>query len=204
MRVFCNLCFLVLASTAIALDDNRLETWVSPNRRYAVKETFYGEGYRVLGVFVNLATGGTATIYPPPSSDPGAGNSYRGTRSIAAIWSPDSHYVALSTDRSKYCGDACLYRVEHGKISEIELPPNMEAENFLSKHAKKHFGHLSFHDIQAARWLNNSQVEFVSETEAVPLDDTGNESVEQHFIIEISRGKAKIIKSYGKKGLSDD
>ena len=197
MRVFGSLCLLALTPTAVALDDNHPQTWVSPNHKYAVKEAFYGEGYRVIGVFVNLATGRAATIYPPASygSDP----YNRGSRSIDAIWSPDSHYVVLSTDRSKYCGDSCLFRVARGRISEIPLPPNMEASNFLSHHAKEHLGHLSFHSIQAVRWLSNARIEFVSETEAVPLDEGDNESVEQHFVIQIAHGKARIVKTYAKK-----
>ncbi len=189
MYLTCNIAFsLLIVSAAIALDDNNSEKWPSPNQKYAVRETFYGEGKRVIGVFVNLPTGKTAVIYPS------------GARSLSALWSSDSHYVALNADRSKYRGDAKLFRVEHGKISEIELPPNMDASNFLSAHAKEHLGHFSFEAIHAERWIANNQIEFVSETEAVFLNGAGTESVSQHFIVEISKGEAKIIKTYAEKG----
>jgi len=66
MRIFISLCLMALASKAIALDDNRPETWVSPNRKYAVREAFYGEGKRVIGIFVWLR----AREFPEPDAFP--------------------------------------------------------------------------------------------------------------------------------------
>src|SRR5436190_23989171 len=104
---------LLIALTSLALDNNNPEKWISPNKKYAVKEAFYGEGKRVIAVFVNLPTGHSAVI------DAG------GSRGSSALWSSDSHYVAFSFERSHNWGDAVLFRVEHGRISKIELPPDM-------------------------------------------------------------------------------
>src|SRR5205809_5949203 len=76
--------YLLMASAALALRNNEPETWPSPNGKYAIKETFYGEGKLVRGIFVHTVTDRTAVIYPG------------GARSLSAVWSPDSHYIALN------------------------------------------------------------------------------------------------------------
>jgi hypothetical protein len=179
--------YLLMASAAPALRNNEPETWPSPNGKYAIKETFYGEGKLVRGIFVHTVTDRTAVIYPG------------GARSLSALWSPDSHYVALDADRTKYRGEVKLFRVVHGKIAEIALPPNMDARNYLSADTKKHLGSLAFEGMSATRWIDNSKIEIVSETAASRLDSSKGEDVAQHFIIELSRGEAKIIKMYTKK-----
>ena len=108
--------YLLMASAAPALRNNEPETWPSPNGKYTIKETFYGEGKLVRSIFVHLATGQSATIYPG------------GARTTSVLWSPDSHYVALTADRTKYRCEVKLFRVENGKISEIALPPKMDAK----------------------------------------------------------------------------
>ena len=189
MRVFIAMSmYLLTLATATALDNNQPETWRSPNGKYAIKEMFYGEGKLVRGIFAHIATGGAATIYPG------------GARSLSALWSPDSHYVALDADRTKYRGEVKLFRVEHGKIAEIALPPNMDARNYLSADAKEHLGSLAFEGMRAKRWIDNSKIEIVSETAASRLESSKGEDVAQHFIIELSRGEAKIIKTYAEKG----
>jgi hypothetical protein len=179
--------YLLMASAAPALRNNEPETWPSPNGKYAIKETFYGEGKLVRGIFVHTVTDRTAVIYPG------------GARSLSAVWSPDSHYVALNADRTKYRGETKLFRIEHGKISEIALPPKMDAKNYLSAEAQEHLGSLSFEGMGARRWLSNTQIEIVSETLANFLGEARGEAVSQHFIVEISRGEAKIIKTYAEK-----
>src|SRR6266700_2137011 len=63
MRFISNtLVFLLSVSTALSLNNNNPETWHSPNKKYAVKESFYGEGKRVIAVFVNLSTGRSVVI----------------------------------------------------------------------------------------------------------------------------------------------
>jgi hypothetical protein len=180
--------YLLTLTGATALDDNRPETWLSPNRKYGIKETFYGEGKLVRGIFVHAPTGNSTTIY------------LGGARTLSALWSPDSHYVALTADRTKYRCEVKLFRVEHGEITEIALPPNMNASKYLSADAREHLGHLSFEGMNAKRWLSNTQIEIVSETEANFLDGNRSEVVSQHFIVEISRGEARIVKTYAEKG----
>jgi hypothetical protein len=158
-----------------------------PNRKYAIKESFYGEGKLVRSIFVHLATGQSATIYPG------------GARSTSVLWSPDSHYVALTADRTKYRCEVKLFRVRRGKISEIALPPNIEARYYLPAEAQKHLGSLSFEGIHVKRWLSNTQIEIISETEKNFVGENRGEDVSQHFIIEISRGEARIINTYSDK-----
>jgi hypothetical protein len=188
MRAFIviNMYLLTLATVA-ALENNQPEAWRSPNGQYALKEMFYGEGKLVRGIFAHIATGATATIYSG------------GARSLSALWSPDSNYVALGADRTKYRGEVKLFRVEHGKIAEIALPPNMDARNYLSADTKEHLGSLSFERMRATRWIDNSKIEIVSETLANLLESRKGEYVAQHFIIEVSRGEAKVIKTYADK-----
>jgi len=89
MRFISNiLVFLLSVSMALALTNNNPETWHSPNKKYAVKESFYGEGKRVVAVFVNLSTGRSVVI------------DGSGARQSTALWSPDSHYVAINFERS--------------------------------------------------------------------------------------------------------
>src|SRR4029453_14873565 len=103
MRFISNiLVFLLSVSTALALTNNNPETWHSPNKKYAVKESFYGEGKRVVAVFVNLSTGRSVVI------------DGSGARQSTALWSLDSHYVAINFERSHNWGDAAIYRVEKG------------------------------------------------------------------------------------------
>jgi len=45
---------LFIALTSLALENNNPERWISPNKKYAIKEAFYGEGKRIVAVFVNL------------------------------------------------------------------------------------------------------------------------------------------------------
>jgi len=179
MRVFIVISiYLLTLATATALENNQPETWRSPNGKYAIKEMFYGEGKLVRGIFAH----------------PG------GARSFSALWSPDSHYVALDADRTKYRGEVKLFRIEHGKIAETALPPNMDARSYLSADTKKHLGSLAFEGMRATRWIDNSKIEIVSETAASRLDSSKGEDVAQHFIIELSRGEAKIMKTYMEKG----
>jgi hypothetical protein len=180
--------YLLMLAVARALNNNEPEIWPSPNGKCAIKESFYGEGKLVRSIFVHLATGQSATIYPG------------GARTTSVLWSPDSHYVALTADRTKYRCEVKLFRVENGKISEIALPSNMGAKNYLSADAQEHLGSLSFEGMHAKRWLSNTQIEIVSETLANFLGDARDEFVSQHFIVEISKGEASIIKTYADKG----
>jgi hypothetical protein len=180
--------YLLTLAAAAALDNNKRETWLSPNRKYAIKEAFYGEGKLVTGRFIHVPTGHSTTIY--------AG----GARDMSALWSPDSHYVALTADRTKYRCEVKLFCVEHGKIAEIALPLNMDASKYLSADAEEHLGDLSFEGMHANRWLSNTQIEIVSEILANFLGSARTEAVSQHFIVEISRGEAKIVKTYAEKG----
>jgi hypothetical protein len=188
--------FVLTISAALALEDNHPETWRSPNKKYAIREAFYGEGKRVIAIFVNLLTGRSAVI-------DGAG-----ARSSAALWSPDSHYVAINFERSHNWGDTAIYRVEQGRISEVKLPAGMEAARFLPTPAKDEILHVGPQAIRALRWLGFNRIEFVFETAGSGLyrldgnkpTDERSVDVEQHFVVEISRGTAKIIKSYANKG----
>jgi len=62
--------YLLMASAAPALRNNEPETWPSPNGKYAIKETFYGEGKMVRGIFVHTVMDRTAVIYPGGRSNP--------------------------------------------------------------------------------------------------------------------------------------
>jgi hypothetical protein len=85
MRLHTNLvAFVLTISTALALDNNDPETWRSPNKKYTFKEAFYGEGKCIVAVFVNLRTSRSTVIKGG------------GARNSSALWSADSHYVALS------------------------------------------------------------------------------------------------------------
>jgi len=196
MRFISNtLVFLLSVSTALSLNNNNPETWHSPKKKYAIKESFYGEGKRVIAVFVNLSTGRSVVI------------DGSGARNSTALWSPDSHYVAINFERSHNRGDAAVYRVEKGRVSEIKLPSGMEATRFLPSPAKDQILHVGPQAIRAIRWLDTNRIELVSETAGAGLYRQGDgpadgESVdiERHFIVKISRGSAKIVKSYGKNG----
>ncbi len=194
MRLTTNLvAFVLTIATALALDNNNPETWRSPNRKYAIKEAFYGEGKRVVAVFVNLTTSRSIVIKGG------------GARNSSALWSPDSHYVAISFERSHNWEDAAIYRVERGRISEVKLPSGMELTRFLPSPAKDQILHIGPQAIRALRWLDNKRIELVFETDAglyrqggAPADGESVD-VEQHFIIELSGTTARIIKSYTKK-----
>src|SRR6266487_4871939 len=186
---------LFIALTSLALENNNPERWISPNKKYAIKEAFYGEGKRSVAVFVNLRTSRSTVIKGG------------GARNSSALWSPDSHYVAINFERSHNWGDAAVYRVEKGKVSEIKLPSGMEATRFLPSPAKDQILHVGPQAIRAIRWLDTNRIELVSETAGAGLYRQGDgpadgESVdvERHFIVKISRGSAKIVKSYGKNG----
>jgi hypothetical protein len=186
--------FLFIALTSLALDNNNPEKWMSPNKRYAIKEAFYGEGKRVVAVFVNLRTSRSTVIKGG------------GARNSSALWSPDSHYVALSFERSHNWEDAAIYRVERGRISEVKLPSGMEPTKFLASPAKDQILHVGPQAIRALRWLDNKRIELISETAGSGLyrkdapADPVSVDVEQHFIVELSGTTARIIKSYAKKG----
>jgi hypothetical protein len=196
MRLQTNLvAFVLTISTALALDNNNPETWRSPNKKYAIKEAFYGEGKRVVTVFVNLSTGRSTVI------------DGSGARNSSALWSPDSHFVAISFERSHNWEDAAIYRVERGRISEVKLPSGMEPTRFLPSPAKDQILHVGPQAIRAFRWLDANRIELISETAGsglyrkgdAPADEVSVD-VERHFIVEISRNTAKIIKSFAKKG----
>jgi hypothetical protein len=188
------LVFLLSVSTALALNDNNPETWPSPDKKYAVKESFYGEGKRVIAVFVNLSTGRSAVI------------DGSGARNSTALWSPDSQYVAINFERSHNWADAAIYRVEKGRVFEIKVPSGMEATRFLPSPAKNQILHVGPQEIRAIRWLDTNRIELVSGTAGAGLYRQGNAAdglsvdVERHFIVKISRGTAKIVESYEKKG----
>src|SRR6266480_4966328 len=195
MRFISNtLVFLLSVSTALSLNNNNPETWRSPNKKYGVKESFYGEGKRVIAVFVNLSTGRSVII------------DGSGARNSTALWSPDSHYVAINFERSHNWGDAAVYRVEKGRVSEVKLPSGMEPTKFLPSPAKDQILHVGPQAIRALRWLDNKRIELISETAGSGLyhkdapADAISVDVEQHFVVELSGTTARIIKSYAKKG----
>ena len=184
---------LLIALTSLALDNNNPEKWISPNKKYAIKEAFYGEGKRIVAVFVNLRTSRSIVIKGG------------GARNSSALWSSDSHYVAINFERSHNWGDAAIYRVERGRISKVKLPSGMEPIRFLPSPAEDEILHVGPQAIRARRWLDNKRIEFISETGAglyrkgdCPTDDVSVD-VEQHFIVELSGTTARIIKSYAKK-----
>ena len=184
---------LLIALASLALENNNPEKWISPNRKYAIKEAFYGEGKRIVAVFVNLRTSRSTVIKGG------------GARNSSALWSSDSHYVAINFERSHNWGDAVICRVEKGRVSEIKLPPGMEATRFLPSPAKDQILHVGPQAIRAIRWLDTNRIELVSETAGAGLyrkdapADIVSVDVEQHFIVELSGTTAKIIKSYAKK-----
>jgi hypothetical protein len=195
MRLTTNLvAFVLTIATALALENNNPETWISPNKKYAIKEAFYDEGKRVVAVFVNLRTGRSIVI-----KGGGARNSF-------ALWSPDSHYVAINFERSHNWEDVAVCRVEKGRVSEIKLPSGMEATRFLPSPAEDQILHVGPQAIRAVRWFDNKRIELISETAGAGLyrkdapADAVSVDVEQHFIIELSGTTARIIKSYAKKG----
>ena len=184
---------LLIALTSLALENNNPEKWISPNKKYAIKEAFYGEGKRIVAVFVNLRTSRSTVIKGG------------GARNSSALWSSDSHYVAINFERSHNWGDTAVCRVEKGRVSEIKLPSGMEATRFLPSPAKDQILHVGPQAIRAIRWLDTNRIELVSETagaglyrKAAPADIISVD-VEQHFIVELSGTTAKIIKSYAKK-----
>ena len=184
---------LLIALTSLALDNNNPEKWISPNKKYAIKEAFYGEGKRVVAVFVNLRTSRSTVIKGG------------GARNSSALWSPDSHYVALSFERSHNWEDAAIYRVERGRISKVTLPSGMEPTNFLPSPAQDQILHVGPQAIRALRWLDNKRIELISETGAGlyrkgASADAVSVDVEQHFIVELSGTTARIIKSFAKEG----
>ena len=185
---------LFIALTSLALDNNNPEKWISPNKKYAIKEAFYGEGKRIVAVFVNLRTSRSTVIKGG------------GARNSSALWSPDSDYVALSFERSHNWEDAAIYRVERGRISEVKLPAGMEPTKFLPSPSKDQILHVGPQAIRALRWLDNKRIELISETAGSGLyrkgapADAVSVDVEQHFIVELSGTTARIIKSYAKKG----
>jgi hypothetical protein len=184
---------MLTIAAAMALDNNNPETWRSPNKKYAIKEAFYGEGKRVVAVFVNLTTSRSTVIKGG------------GARNSSALWSPDSDYVAISFERSHNWEDTAIYRVEHGTVSEVKLPSGMEPTRFLPSPAKEQLLHVGPQAIRALRWLDNKRIELVSETEAGlyrqgdVAADGESVDVERHFIVELSGTTARIIKSYAKK-----
>ena len=186
---------LLIALTSLALDNNNPEKWISPNKKYAIKEAFYGEGKRVVAVFVNLRTSRSTVIKGG------------GARNSSALWSPDSHYVALSFERSHNWGDAALFRVDRGKIFEVKLPRDMEPAKFLPAPANDQILHVGPQAVRVLRWLTSDKLEVVSETSGgLYCRDhrhTGEEqmvNVEQHFIIGVSGNRTKILKAYAKNG----
>jgi hypothetical protein len=189
MKSLISLVVLAYCSDAFALNDNVLESWYSPNGKYAIRERFYGQGKRVDADFINLATGRTAPAY------------WTGARSLSVIWSQDSRFVAVSADVSHHFGNMRLFEIKRERINEISLPPNMAAINFISDHAKANLGHTSFDAISTVKWINNAQLEIVSETEACLMNGAGDaEYVSEHFIIDLNNGEAKIIKQFSGKG----
>ncbi|HWB60297.1 MAG TPA: hypothetical protein VG733_12455 [Chthoniobacteraceae bacterium] len=187
MRILLYLTLLACCAHAVALDNNTLEKWPSPDGKYVIREKFYGEGKRVNADFVNLATGKTAPVY------------WTGARNLSAIWSPDGGLVAINAETGPHFGEVRLFSIRDGRIKELLLPPNMQATNFLSDRAKANLGHTSFEGIRLDHWLNNTQAEFISETEAVLMHGAGIEQVSEHFIIEIKQGGTKIIKQFSAK-----
>ena len=184
---------LFIDLTSFALDNNNPEKWISPNKKYAIKEAFYGESKRVVAVFVNLPTSHSTVIKGG------------GARNSSALWSPDSHYVAINFERSHNWGDVVICRVQGGRISQVKLPSGMEPVRFLPAPAEDEILHVDPQAIRALRWLGNNRIELVSETGAglyrkgdCPTDELSVD-VEQHFIVEFSGTTAKIIKSYAKK-----
>ena len=109
------------------------------------------------------------------------------------MWSPDSHYVALTADRTKYRCEVKLFRVEHGKISEIALPANMDAKNYLSADTKKHLGSLAFEGMHVTRWIDNSKIEIVPRPQLVASTVPRVKTLH-------SRGVAKIIETHREGG----
>src|SRR5262252_3219880 len=153
MRFHINIvAFVLTISTALALNNNNPETWRSPNKKYAIREAFYGERKRVVAVFVNLTTSHSTVIRGG------------GARNSSALWSPDSHYVAINFERSHNWENAAIYRVERGRISEVKLPSGMEPTSFLPSPAEDQILHVGPQAIRALRWLDNKRIELISET----------------------------------------
>src|SRR5215472_4970727 len=153
MRLSTNLlAFMLTIAAALALDNNNPETWCSPNKKYAIKQAFYGEGKRVVAVFVNLTTSRSTVIKGG------------GARNSSALWSPDSHYVAINFERSHNWENAAIYRVERGRISEVKLPSGLEPTSFLPSPAEDQILHVGPQAIRALRWLDNKRIELISET----------------------------------------
>jgi len=199
MRFAANLFIFPLTfSWALALDNNNPETWRSPNNSYAIKESFYGDGKRVIAVFVKLSTGRSEVI------------DGSGARNSSALWSSDSHYVAINFERSHNWGDTAIYHIEGDRIAKVKLPSGMEAPRFLPSPAKDQILHVGPQAIRALQWLGSNRIELVSETAGAglyrrgpagaPVDEVSVD-VEHHFIIELFGRTAKIIKSYEHKGV---
>ena len=193
LRALSMVAILTCTTDLLALNDNRLERWKSPDGKFAVAEKFYGEGKRVNGVFIHRRTGVKDGIYPDPAED------LNGARSLEVKWSANSRYFSLSADRSKsYDETLVFYVTSAGKPYRVTLPKMLTPEGLedlipTSKRGKigAWFGRANL----AEKWLPRNRLKLVVEGEVHLLGDNDSTYVERPYLVGFHRGRVVFITS---------
>ena len=177
----------------LALNDNRLVQWKSPDGKFAVAEEFYGEGKRVIGVFIHRRTGVKDRIYPAPADD------LNGARSLEVKWSANSRYFSLSADRSKFYGEALVFYVTSARKSyRVILPKKLTSaglENLIPTSKRDRAGAWFDRTNWAEKWLPGNRLKLVVDGDVHLLGDNDSTHVERHYLVGFHRGRVVFITS---------
>ena len=175
----------------LALDDNRLEKWKSPDGKFAVAEEFYGEGKRVNGVFINRRTDVKDRIYP--ADDLG------GARSLEVKWSANNRYFSVSADRSKFYGEALVFYVTSaGKPLRVILPKKLTSaglEDLIPTSKRDRIGAWLDRANWAEKWLPGNRLKLVVAGDVHLLGDNDSTHVERRYLVGFHRGRVVFITS---------
>ena len=191
LPVLCIVAILTGTTDLLALNDNRLERWKSPDGKFAVAEEFYGEGKRVNGVFIHRRTGVKDRIYPPPSDDLG------GARSLEVKWSANSRYFSVSADRSKFYGETLVFYVTSaGKPYRVTLPKKLTPaglEDLIPTSKRDKAGAWFGRANLAEKWLPRNRLKLVVGGEVHLLGDNDSTDVERRYLVSFHRGRVVFI-----------
>ena len=192
LLILCFVTSLIGTLDVLALNDNRLERWKSPDGKFVVAEKFYGEGKRVNGVFINRRTVAKDLIYPDRASG------LDGARSLEVKWSTNSRYFALDADRSKSYGEALVFYVtSSGRPRRVALPKKLTTaglEDLVPANKRDKIGAWFGRANLAEKWLTRNRLKMVVGGNVHLLGDEDSTDFERRYLVGFRRGKVAFVR----------
>ena len=192
LPILCVVAALIGTADVLAVSEDHLDRWKSPDGKFVVAEEFYGDGRRVNGVFINRRMGVKDPIYPDRGSDLG------GARGLEVKWSANSRYFWLDADRSHAWEETLVFYVtSDGQPRRVALPRKLTPEgldDLVPVNKRNRFGAWLSRANIAGKWRPGNRLTMEVGGAALLLRDEESTDFERRYLVGFRRGKVAFVR----------